>query len=117
MKTLEEATRWGIGTEPSHVKFTESLKEFIFDMLGMDLQTKKKIYTQKRSLDDLDTEPQLPEKFIMKLKQSLTSDQISSDLQDRLKNSIGRSYLDLIQARLADIRSLVELVVYPRTHN
>ncbi len=117
MKTLDKVTRWGIGSKPVHVRFTNALKEFIFDMLGMDLQTKKKIYPQKRSLDEYFTEPQLPEKFIMKLTQELTSDQISSDFQDRVKNSIGKSYLEIIQARIADIPSLVELVVYPRTHN
>ena len=117
MKTLAEVTRWGIESKPSHVKFTDSLKKFLFDQLGMDLQTKVRIYPQKRSLDNLNIETQLPEKFIMKIKQELTSDQVSSDFQNRIKNSIGKSYLDLIQARLADIPSLVELVVYPQAHN
>ena len=117
MKTLADVTRWGIESKPSHVKFTDSLRKFILDQLGMDLQTKEKEYPQKRSLDDLSIKTQLPEKFITKLEQELTSDQVSSDFQDRIKNSIGKSYLDLIQARLADIPSLVELVVYPRAHN
>ncbi|MFX1284365.1 MAG: FAD-binding oxidoreductase [Promethearchaeota archaeon] len=117
MKTLDEVTRWGRGSKPAHVKFTNALKNYIFEMLGMDLQTKKKIYPQKRSLDDYFTEPQLPEEFIKKLTQELGSDQVSSDFQERVKNSIGKSYLELIQARITDIPSLVEVVVYPRTHN
>lgn len=65
----------------------------------------------------MNIEPQLPEKIISKITRELTSGQVSFDFQDRLRNSIGKSYLDLIQARLADISSIVELVVYPRTHN
>ncbi|MHA2225115.1 MAG: FAD-binding oxidoreductase [Candidatus Hodarchaeales archaeon] len=117
MKSLAKITRWGVGSAPSHVRFTESLKEFILDQLGMDLRTKKKEYTQKHPISDLNVETQIPEEFILKLKEIFASNQISSSIQDRIKNSIGRSYLDLIQARLGDISSLVELIVYPRTHD
>ncbi|MFX0049749.1 MAG: FAD-binding oxidoreductase [Candidatus Hermodarchaeota archaeon] len=116
MKRVIDATRWGIETTPSHVRFTDSLRKFILDQLGMDLQTTEKKYSQKRSLEDIKIKTQLPEEFVTKIKQEFPSTQVSNDLQSRIKNSIGKSYLELLQARLADISSLVELVVYPRTH-
>ena len=107
MKILEEVTKWGVGSKPSHVKFTDSLKEFMLEQLGMDLHTTKRIFPQKRSLDELNVETQLPKEFCGELLKDLSSDQVSSDFHNRIKNSIGRSYLDLIQAQLGDIQYLV----------
>ncbi len=116
MKHLPSATKWG-DREPSHVKLTENLKTFMFKHLQMDPNTKKKVYPQKLSEQDFVLDPQLPADFITKITDSVGSEYVSSDLWSRIQNSLGRGYIDLLYTRLADIPEVVELVVYPRSHD
>jgi alkyldihydroxyacetonephosphate synthase len=115
MEPFSSTARWG-DRQPLHVKFTNNLKTFLFEHLQMDPDSREKEYHQKKSWDEFQSKPRLPNEFLQKLETLLSHDQISSDPLIRLQNSIGKSYLELLQLRLADISSIVELVVYPRSH-
>ncbi len=116
MEPFISIARWGEQT-PDHVKFTTNLKAFLLEQLQMDPKAFEKNYPQKYSWSDFDVEPKLSEDFISELSTHFSSTQISSDPTTRLRNSIGKSYLELIRLRLADIPSIVELVVYPSSHD
>ncbi|MFX0084419.1 MAG: FAD-binding oxidoreductase [Candidatus Hodarchaeota archaeon] len=115
MEPFLSVAKWG-DRDPAHVKFTDNLKMFLLKELQMDPMTGRKDYSQKYSWSDLTLEPQLPTDFISELTKYISPDQISKDPLARLRNSIGKSYLELIRLRLADISHIVELVVYPKSH-
>ncbi|MHA1968173.1 MAG: FAD-binding oxidoreductase [Candidatus Hodarchaeales archaeon] len=116
MEPFISIARWGERT-PDHVKFTTNLKAFLLEQLQMDPKTVEKNYPQKYSWSDFDTKPKLVDGFISELTSLFSPTQISSDSTTRLRNSFGKSYLELIRLRFADIPSIVELVVYPSSHD
>jgi len=115
MEPFLAVAKWG-ESEPTHVKFTDNLKKFLLKQLHMDTMTGIKDYPQKYSWSDLALEPNLSNEFLAELQNLLTPSQISKDPLVRLKNSVGKSYLELIRLRLADLSSIVELVIYPKSH-
>ncbi len=116
MKHLPSATQWG-DREPSHVKLTEILKKFLLTHLQMDPDTEKKVYSQKLSEKDFVADSRLPDGFVTKIIELLGPEHVSSDLWIRIRNSLGRGYIDMLYSRLADIPDIVDLVVFPRNHD
>ena len=116
MEPFKSVARWGEG-KPDHVKFTPILKEFLLKELQMDPKTDLKNYRQKHSWNDFDNDPTLPQDFLLELNKILKEEQISTDPIVRLRNSVGKSYLELLQLRMANIEAIVELVVYPISHD
>ncbi|UCG02302.1 MAG: FAD-binding oxidoreductase [Candidatus Heimdallarchaeota archaeon] len=116
MKPLKMATKWGDRESP-YIKVTETLKKFVFEYLGMDPRTKEKNYKQVRVLDDILGESLIPSEFKLKLIEELGQDRISVDPWERITSSLGQSYVEMLRSRFFDSQTIVELVVFPRSHN
>ncbi|MHA2244031.1 MAG: FAD-binding oxidoreductase [Candidatus Hodarchaeales archaeon] len=115
MKSIKSATKWG-DRESTSIVVTEPLKKFIFKELGMDPKTTTKKYQQKQTPEEIFREPQLPSEFKSELTELLGNDKISDDPWVRITNSLGQSYIEMLRSRFIDMSSIVELVVYPQTH-
>jgi len=115
MEPLQNATKWGDRESP-YIKVTDSLKKFVFDHLRMDPHTNLKKYPKMKSLEDILADSQLPSGFKLELTKSLGEDKISDDPWARIKNSLGQNYIELLRSRFIDINAIVDLVVYPKSH-
>lgn len=118
MKSIKLATKWG-DRESALIIVTEPLKKAIFEELGMDPKTTVKEYTQKqdpRELEEILSDSQLPSDFKPELIKVLGKDKISTDPWIRITNTLGQSYLEMLRSRIGDIPNIVELVVYPHSH-
>ena len=113
---LYHTSKWG-DKEPVHINITPKLLEFIFEAVGLDPKIEKKSFKKKLQQKDISTEITISQEFISKVTEVLGQDNISFELKDRIENSIGKSYLDLLRARLSSVTSIVQMVVYPRTHD
>lgn len=116
MQTLKMATKWGDRESP-YIKVTEPLKKFVFEYLGMDPRTLEKNYKQIRVLDDILGESLIPSEFKSEIIKLLGQEKISDDPWERITSSLGQSYVEMLRSRFVDIHSIVELVIFPRSHN
>jgi alkyldihydroxyacetonephosphate synthase len=108
-------TKWG-DRESTHVNFTPAFEKFFFTRLGMDPDTSMKQYPRSNFIDNVSPHPTLPEEFLKEINSMLKPNQIKTDPWIRIENSVGRSYLDLLQSRLGTFPSVVELVLFPDSH-
>ena len=115
MKPLKMATQWGDRDSP-YIKVTDTLKEFVFEHLGMDLRSTEKIYEQKRTLDDILGESPISSEFKSEIIKALGQGKVSEDPWERITNSLGQSYVEMLRSRFFDIHSIVGLVVFPHSH-
>lgn len=115
MKPLSAATKWGDRVS-TKVRWTPAFKSLLYSQLGIDQDTPKKIYSQKTPEPLFERPPNLSKEFIDNLGRFLQPTQISSDFWERIENSLGQGYLELIQTRIAEIPPIAELVVYPESH-
>ncbi|MFX0122013.1 MAG: FAD-binding oxidoreductase [Candidatus Hodarchaeota archaeon] len=116
MKPLKMATKWGDRESP-YIKVTDTLKKFVFEHLGMDPRTKEKNYKQIRVLDEILGKSLIPSEFKSKIIEVLGQERISDDLWERITSSLGQSYVEMLRSRFFDVHSIVELVIFPRSHN
>ena len=112
LNSLSIITKWG-DRESAHANFSPAFKKFFFTRLGMDPDTSMKQYPKSKFIDNVSPHPNLPEEFFKEINSVLKPNQIKSDPWIRIENSVGRSYLDLLQSRLGTIPSVVELVLFP----
>ncbi|MHA2202195.1 MAG: FAD-binding oxidoreductase, partial [Candidatus Hodarchaeales archaeon] len=115
MKPLKMATKWGDRESP-YIKVTGSLKKFVFEYLGMDPRTKEKDYKQIRVLDDILGESLIPKEFKSEITKKIGQENISDDPWERITSSLGQSYVEMLRSRFFDVHSIVELVIFPRSH-
>lgn len=115
MKPLKMATKWGDRESP-YIKVTGSLKKFVFEYLGMDPRTKEKDYKQIRILDDILGESIIPTEFKSEITRKLGQENISDDPWERITSSLGQSYVEMLRSRFFDVHSIVELVIFPHSH-
>ena len=113
---LYQTSKWS-DKKPVHINITPKLLEFIFEAVGLDPKSEKKSFKKKLQQKDISTEITISKEFISKVTELLGEENISFDLKDRIKNSIGKSYLDLLRARLMSVTRFTQMVVYPRNHD
>ncbi|MFW9855358.1 MAG: FAD-binding oxidoreductase [Candidatus Thorarchaeota archaeon] len=116
MKPLPTATKWG-DRDSTKVKWTSAFKELVYSQLGIDQGTPKKTYLSKSPETIHEQPPDLPKEFLDNIGLFLHSTQISSDFWERIENSLGQGYLELIQTRIAKLPPIAELVIYPHSHD
>jgi alkyldihydroxyacetonephosphate synthase len=115
MKPLPAATKWG-DRGSTKVKWTPEFKELLYSQLGIDQGTPKKIYSSRTPEPIFEKPPNLPKEFMDNLERFLQSTQISLDFWERLENSLGQGYLELVQTRISELPPITELVIYPESH-
>ncbi|MHA1332192.1 MAG: FAD-binding oxidoreductase [Candidatus Hodarchaeales archaeon] len=116
MEYLSSFTKWG-DRDSTHVKLTPSLKKFLLKRLEMDINSGLKDYHYKFDQQKATDLISIPSKAIIKFKEILGEENVSSDLTTRLQNSFDQSYLNLLTSRLGRPFGVTELVLYPKSHN
>ena len=64
-----------------------------------------------------DKKPGLDEKTLKAIKDMVGEENVDISDYERVRHSVGYTYIDIVKLRLEDIKSLVDCVVYPRDEN
>lgn len=112
VKSYFELSRWGDKTVSEPIE--ENLIALLEKQLGITIDLMHPKLVNEEPIVDLKPSEH-PTGFIEGLSKIVGKDNVSDSTDDRLNNSIGKSYFDAIRARTNTLTSYPQLVVCPRT--
>ena len=104
--------KWG---DPEHfVEPKKRMIKYLKENMGVTEEDFKTPHLPGLDKVRIDRKPALPESDILALKGILGEENVEASDYERVRHSVGFTYLDIVKLRLEDVKPLIDVVVYPR---